>query len=41
MFLNNPDVWEITLLSLKVSGLATLISLFIGRWENFPGGLSC
>jgi tungstate transport system permease protein len=30
MFLNNPDVWEITLLSLKVSGLATLISLLIG-----------
>jgi tungstate transport system permease protein len=27
---NNPDVWEITLLSLKVSGLATLISLLIG-----------
>jgi tungstate transport system permease protein len=30
MFLNNPDVWEITLLSLRVSGLATLISLMIG-----------
>jgi len=26
----NPDVWEITLLSLKVSGLATAISLLIG-----------
>jgi tungstate transport system permease protein len=26
----DPDVWEITLLSLKVSGLATTISLFIG-----------
>ena len=26
----NPDVWEITLLSLKVSGLATGISLLIG-----------
>jgi tungstate transport system permease protein len=30
MFLNNPDVWEITQLSLKVSGLATLISLLMG-----------
>ena len=30
MFLNNPDIWEITLLSFKVSGLATLISLLIG-----------
>jgi len=30
MFFNNPDVWEITLLSLKVSGLATLLSLLIG-----------
>ena len=30
MFFNNPDIWEITLLSLKVSGLATLISLLIG-----------
>ena len=30
MLLNNPDIWEITLLSLKVSGLATLISLLIG-----------
>ncbi len=27
---NNPEVWEITLLSLKVSGAATLISLVIG-----------
>ena len=26
----DPEVWEITLLSLKVSGLATLISLSIG-----------
>jgi tungstate transport system permease protein len=26
----DADVWEITLLSLKVSGLATAISLFIG-----------
>ncbi len=30
MLFNNPDVWEITLLSLKVSGLATLTSLVIG-----------
>ena len=30
MFFNNPDVLEITLLSLKVSGLATLISILIG-----------
>ena len=30
MFFNNPDVWEVTLLSLKVSGLATAISLLIG-----------
>jgi len=30
MWFNNPDVWEVTLLSLKVSGLATLISLVIG-----------
>src|SRR5512136_1596676 len=30
MFFNNPDVWEITLLSLKVSGLATLTSLVVG-----------
>ncbi len=34
MFINNPDVWEVTLLSIKVSGLATLISLLIG----LPGG---
>lgn len=26
----NPEVWGITILSLKISGLATLISLFIG-----------
>jgi tungstate transport system permease protein len=30
MFFDNPDVWEVTLLSLKVSGLATAISLLIG-----------
>jgi len=30
LFSGNPDVWEITLLSLKVSGLATGISLLIG-----------
>jgi tungstate transport system permease protein len=30
MLFNNPEVWEITLLSLKVSGLATLISLLFG-----------
>ena len=30
MIFNNPDIWEITLLSLKISGLATLISLMIG-----------
>jgi tungstate transport system permease protein len=30
MLFNNPDIWEITLLSLKVSGLATLVSLLIG-----------
>ncbi|MGD0611971.1 MAG: ABC transporter permease [Anaerolineales bacterium] len=30
MFFNNPDVWEVTLLSLKVSGVATAISLLIG-----------
>ena len=34
MLFNNPDVWEITLLSLRVSGLATMISLMIG----LPGG---
>ena len=44
MILNNPDVWEITLLSIKVSGLATLISLLIGlplgtilALRKFPG----
>lgn len=30
MLFNNPDIWEVTLLSLKVSGLATLVSLLIG-----------
>ena len=30
MYFNNPDIWEITLLSLQVSGLATAISLLIG-----------
>ena len=30
MYFNNPNIWEITLLSLKVSGLATAISLLIG-----------
>jgi tungstate transport system permease protein len=30
LFGGDPYVWEITLLSLQVSGLATLISLFIG-----------
>jgi tungstate transport system permease protein len=30
MIFDNPDVWEITLLSLKVSGLATLISMVLG-----------
>ena len=44
MLFNNPDVWEITLLSIKVSGLATLISLVIGipigtflAFSKFPG----
>jgi tungstate transport system permease protein len=44
MLFNNPDVWEVTLLSLKVSGLATLISLLIGlpfgtllALTKFPG----
>lgn len=26
----DPEIWEITLLSLRISGLATIISLFIG-----------
>jgi tungstate transport system permease protein len=30
LFGGDPDVWEITVLSLKVSSLATVISLFIG-----------
>jgi tungstate transport system permease protein len=34
MLFNNPDVWEVTLLSIKVSGLATLLSVLIG----FPFG---
>jgi tungstate transport system permease protein len=44
MLFNNPDVWEVTLLSIKVSGLATLISLLIGlpvgtllALSKFPG----
>jgi tungstate transport system permease protein len=44
MLFNNPDVLEITLLSIKVSGLATLISLLIGlpfgtllALSKFPG----
>jgi len=44
MLFNNPDVWEITLLSIKVSGLATLFSLLIGlpfgtllALNKFPG----
>jgi len=44
MFFNNPDIWEITLLSLQVSGLATAISLLIGlpigtglALGSFPG----
>jgi tungstate transport system permease protein len=44
MLFDNPDVWEITLLSIKVSGLATLISLLIGlpfgtllALSKFPG----
>jgi tungstate transport system permease protein len=44
MIFNNPDVWEITLLSIKVSGLATLISLLVGlplgtilALSKFPG----
>lgn len=41
---SDPDVWDVTLLSLKVSGLATLISLVIGlpfgtllALTKFPG----
>jgi len=41
---SDPDVWDVTLLSLKVSGLATLISLMIGlplgtllALAKFPG----
>jgi tungstate transport system permease protein len=30
VFSGDPEVWAITLLSLKVSGLATVLSLFIG-----------
>src|SRR5512137_1354835 len=30
MLFNNPEVWEITRLSLQVSGLATIISLLMG-----------
>lgn len=44
MLFNNPDVLEVTLLSIKVSGLATLISLLIGlpfgtllALSKFPG----
>jgi tungstate transport system permease protein len=44
MLFSNPDVWEVTLLSIKVSGLATLISLLIGlpvgtllALSKFPG----
>ncbi|MEI7845682.1 MAG: ABC transporter permease [Chloroflexota bacterium] len=41
---SDPDVWEVTLLSLKVSGIATLISVLIGlplgtflALAKFPG----
>lgn len=41
---SDPDVWDVTLLSLKVSGVATLISLIIGlpfgtllALTKFPG----
>ncbi len=44
MLFNNPDVWEVTFLSIKVSGLATLVSLLIGlpfgtllALSKFPG----
>jgi len=44
MLFNNPDVLEITLLSIQVSGLATIISLLIGlpfgtllAMSKFPG----
>lgn len=44
MLFNNPDVWEITMLSIKVSGIATLISVLIGlpfgtllALSKFPG----
>jgi tungstate transport system permease protein len=44
MLFNNPEVWEVTLLSIKVSGLATFISLLIGlpvgtllALSKFPG----
>jgi tungstate transport system permease protein len=30
LFNGDPEVWQVTLLSLKVSGLATAISLFLG-----------
>jgi len=30
LFSNDPEIWQITLLSLRVSGLATIISLVIG-----------
>jgi tungstate transport system permease protein len=30
LFGGDPEVWQITLLSLQISGLATLLSLFIG-----------
>lgn len=44
MLFNNTDIWEITLLSIQVSGLATIISLLIGlpfgtllALSKFPG----
>ena len=41
---SDPDIWDVTLLSLRVSGIATLISLLIGlplgtllAFSKFPG----
>jgi phospholipid/cholesterol/gamma-HCH transport system permease protein len=39
MLFSDPDIWEITLLSLKVSGLATLISLLVGLILAFIGAI--
>ena len=40
IFIGNKEIWEIVLLTIRVSGMATVISMFLGMPLGFFVGLN-